>query len=173
MKRIYDLLNAIFLALTTYTVLSNYSALPDRIPVHFGISGTPDRWGPKSEILIFVAIPWGLTIIFYLLTLAIPRFAHDPRYLNIPDKQAFLKLSAEKQAIFWNLLQEFMTAMTVCINFIFYIIAHGTLRVIQSKATSLPLRDVWAGLAVLGLVTIIYLPRMFTLPKKLVRGDGY
>ena len=37
MRKIYDILNAAFLALTTYTVLSAYPTLPARIPVHFGI----------------------------------------------------------------------------------------------------------------------------------------
>jgi uncharacterized membrane protein len=173
MRKIYDILNAAFLALTTYTVLSNYAALPDRVPVHFGISGAPDRWGPKSELFVFVAIPWGLTIFFYALNLALPRLARNPRYLNIPNKWEFLKLPPERQSIYWELIREFMTAMTASFNLVFFLIVRATTRVILGKTGGLPFRDISAGLVAILLVTIVYLPRMLTMPKKLIRGDEF
>lgn len=171
MRRLYDLLNAALLAVTTYTVVSKYPALPDRIPVHFGITGAPDRWGAKSEIFILVGVMWGLTIIFYALSLAMPRLARNPQYLNIPNKEAFLKLKPERQAIFFALLREFMTGMTASFNLLFYLIVGGILRVAGGKTSGVPLRDVVAGLVALGLMMIVYFPRVFTLPKKLIRGD--
>ena len=173
MRKIYDLLNAGLLALITYTVLSAYPALPDRIPVHFGLSGVPDRWGSKSELFLFVGISWGLTIIFYALTLAMPRLARNPQYLNIPHKREFLKLTPERQAIYWELIREFMTGMTVSFNLVFFLICRGTLHVIQKKTAGLPFKDVAAGLVVMALVMIVYFPRMLTLPKKLIRGDEF
>jgi uncharacterized membrane protein len=173
MRKIYDLLNALLLALITYTVLSRYGALPDRVPVHFGISGTPDRWGSKSELFALVAIAWGLTILFYALTLAMPRLARNPRYLNIPRKEEFLKLRPEKQAVFWELLQEFMTGMTVSCNLIFYLIVRGTLRVVEGRTAALPVFELYVGLAVLLLMVVVYLPRVASLPKKLIRGDEF
>jgi uncharacterized membrane protein len=173
MRKIYDILNALFLALTTYTVLSAYPALPDRIPVHFGMSGTPDRWGSKSELFIIVAISWGLTVIFYALALSMPRLARNPQYLNIPHKREFLKLPAERQAVYWELIREFMIAMTVSCNLLFFLIVRGTLHVIQKQAAGLPFKDVAAGLVAMALVMIVYFPRMLTLPKKLIRGDEF
>jgi len=170
-RKVYDILNTLFLALTTYTVLSAYPALPDRIPVHFGISGVADRWGSKSELFIFVAISWGLTILFYALTLSMPRLARNPQYLNIPHKWEFLKLPPERQAIYWELIREFMTAMTVSCNLIFFLIVRGTLHVIQKQTAGLPFKDVAAGLVAMALVMLVYLPRMLTIPKKLIRGD--
>jgi uncharacterized membrane protein len=173
MRKIYDLLNALFLALTTYTVLSRYASLPDRVPVHFGISGTPDRWGSKSELFVLVALVWGLTILFYAIALAMPRLARNPQYLNIPRKEEFLKLPPEKQAVFWELLQEFMAGMAVSVNLIFYLIIQGTLRIIDGRTVTLPARNLFVGLAVLFLLMVLYLPRMFSLPKKLIRGDEF
>jgi uncharacterized membrane protein len=172
-RKIYDLLNALFLALTTYSVLSVYPALPDRIPVHFGMSGTPDRWGSKSELFILVALSWGLTVIFYALAMSMPRFARNPRYLNIPHKREFLKLPAERQAIYWELIREFMIAIIVSCNFLFFLIARGTLRVVQKQAAGLPFKAAAAGLVAMALVMIVYFPRMLTLPGKLIRGDEF
>jgi uncharacterized membrane protein len=171
MRRLYDLLNAAFLGYTTFLVASKYPGLPDRIPVHFGISGAPDRWGAKPEIFIMVGVMWGLTAVFYALSLAMPRLSRNPQFLNIPNKEAFLKLPPERQAIFFGLLREFMTGMTASINFFFFLIVGAILRVIEGKASGVPFKDVGAGLVVLVLMTAVYLPRVFTLPKKLIRGD--
>jgi uncharacterized membrane protein len=173
MKRLYDLLNAVLLGYTTFRVVSKYPGLPDRIPVHFGLSGAPDRWGAKSEIFIIVGVMWGLTLLFYALTLAMPRMARNPQYLNIPNKEAFLKLPPERQAIFFDLLREFMTGMTASINLVFFMISGAMLRVIEGKATGVPFKDVGAGFVVLVLMTAVYLPRVFTLPKRLIRGDEF
>jgi uncharacterized membrane protein len=171
MRKIYDVFNVVFLALTTYTVLSAYPRLPGRIPVHFNIAGDPDRWGEKSEILILVAVVWGLNILLYAFAVSMPRLARNPQRLNIPHKQEFLKLPVEKQALYWDLLREFMTGMTVAVNLVFYLLVHATLEVVVGKATSFPVKDMWAGLLVLALMLIFYLPRLFTLPGKLIRGE--
>jgi len=172
MRKIYDILNAGLLGLITYTVLSRYSSLPDRIPVHFGISGAPDRWGSKSELFILVALVWGLTVLLYVFILSVPRLGRKPRLLNIPNKEELLKLTPERQAPFWELLQEFMAGLAVSINLLFYLMIRGTLLLIRGDIQLLPLSNVFAGLAVVFLVIIVYLPRMFALPKKLIRGEG-
>ncbi len=171
MRRLYSLLNAVLLGYTTFRVVSEYAGLPDRIPVHFGLNGAPDRWGAKSEIFIVVGVMWGLTILFYAVSLSMPRLARNPQFLNIPNKEAFLKLPPERQAIFFELLREFMTGMTVACNLLFFLISGATLRVIEHKASGVPFKDVGAGLAVLVVMTLVYLPRIIALPKRLIRGD--
>jgi uncharacterized membrane protein len=172
MRRIYDLLNAALLGLASYAVLSRYPALPGRIPVHFGLSGAPDRWGSKSELFVFIGVMWGMTLLFYALTLSLPRLARSPRYLNIPNKEKFLKLHPDKQAVFWSLLQEFMTGMAVALNLVFYLIVQATLRVVEGKTAGIPFKEMSVGLVVLALMIIVYLPRIVMLPKRLVRGEA-
>ena len=31
-------------------------ALPDQVPVHFGLDGAPDRWGARGELLVLAAV---------------------------------------------------------------------------------------------------------------------
>ena len=50
---------------------------PDRIPVHWGLSGEPDRYGGKIEGLLLLPL---LTLGVYLLMLFVPRI--DPRRDN-------------------------------------------------------------------------------------------
>jgi len=172
MKRIYDLVNAALLGLIAYSVLSRYGSLPDRIPTHFDIAGNPDRWGPKAELFVFVAVSLGLTILFYAFILAVPRLARNPQFLNIPAKEEFLKLSPEKQRPYWELLQEVLAGMAVSVNLIFLLTAQGTLRIVQGKSTSLAFKDMLGGFAALALIIVIYLPRLMTLPRRLSRGEG-
>lgn len=51
-----------------------WSAVPDSIPVHWGFSGQPDRYGSKFEGLLSTPL---ITLGLYLLLLLLPRI--DPR----------------------------------------------------------------------------------------------
>ena len=51
-----------------------WPSAPDRIPVHWGLSGEPDRYGGKVEGLLLLPL---LTLGVYLLMLFVPRI--DPR----------------------------------------------------------------------------------------------
>ena len=67
-----------------------WTRIPDgaSLPVHFGLDGTPDRFGSKTEALIFMPVlAVGITILLW----ALPRF--DPRRENI-----------EASGKFWNLV---------------------------------------------------------------------
>jgi hypothetical protein len=46
---------ACVVAVVTRAMLS--PALPERVPVHFGVDGTPDRWGPAWELWIAAIVP--------------------------------------------------------------------------------------------------------------------
>lgn len=65
--------------------------LPDVIPVHFDLAGTPDRWA-RTSLVSWFALPLlatGLTGFLYLVALWLPR---HPRWLNFPGKERYLEL---------------------------------------------------------------------------------
>lgn len=51
-------------------LMLNWGKISDQVPVHYNASGTIDRWGNKSELLIFLALGW----IIYLAMATITRF---------------------------------------------------------------------------------------------------
>jgi uncharacterized membrane protein len=171
MKRLFDLANATLLLLTALFVYAWYAKLPARFPSHFGLAGNPDRWSGKGAFLVIVAVPFILTIVFYVLIRFMPRLASSPQRLNIPHKEEFLKLPAEKQMVYWALLQEFFAGLMAAINLLFYLIVRGTVRVAAGEASLLPLSTMLPALAAMALLMIYYFRRMFTLPGKLVRGE--
>lgn len=64
----------------------SWTQLPARVPTHFGLSGPPDSFGPKSSLL---ALPVIATVLYVGLTF-VSRF---PRVFNYP-----VKLTEENQA---------------------------------------------------------------------------
>jgi uncharacterized membrane protein len=171
MKRLFDLANAALLFLLGLFVYAWYPKLPERFPSHFNLAGNPDRWSGKAAFLIIVAVPFILTIVFYILIRFMPRLASSPQRLNIPHKEEFLKLPAEKQMVYWTLLQEFLAGLMAAINLLFFLIIRGTVRVAAGQASLLPLSSMLPALAAMALLIIYYFRHMFTLPGKLIRGE--
>ncbi len=72
-------------------LLSIWNSLPERIPVHFGINGTPDKYGPKNEIFIWPAVCTVLSILVYLLLTNIYKL--DPKRRAAKQSGTFLKIA--------------------------------------------------------------------------------
>lgn len=77
-----------------------YPQLPERYPVHFGLSGEPDSWMRKS-LLNWFLLPLFSTALT-LLMLGIGKLTRRyPKYMNIPSKEIFLALDdAAKESIY-------------------------------------------------------------------------
>ncbi|MFI5372562.1 MAG: SdpI family protein [Candidatus Eisenbacteria bacterium] len=58
---------------------ANWSSAPDRIPVHWGLSGQPDRWGGRFEGLVLLPL---IALAVYALLRWLPRI--DPGRANYP-----------------------------------------------------------------------------------------
>jgi uncharacterized membrane protein len=171
MKKLYDLANLILLILISQTVYIAYPKLPPRVPAHFNLAGNADRWGGKEGVIWLAAMAWGMTLIFYLLAHNMRRLNRKPQSLNIPHKEQFLKLPEEKQSIYWDLIKEFLAGLTAGTNLLWYLLIRGTLRIITGEMSVLPFETMLPALAVMILMLIVYLQRMYTLPGRLIRGQ--
>jgi uncharacterized membrane protein len=81
------------LALAGFTAWG-YNRLPAQIPVHFDITGTPDRMGSRISFLILPCVGIATIAVLYVVT----RFAvRNPRLINLPDKKRFLELPEAEQ----------------------------------------------------------------------------
>ena len=69
--------------------------LPARIPTHFGLAGNPDAWDAPSLFTWFslVGVSFGIPCLIQLLMSPAARDTW-----NIPEKERFLKVTAEQQA---------------------------------------------------------------------------
>jgi uncharacterized membrane protein len=87
-------LNVFLLLLLAGYAVWGYRVLPERIPVHFDLSGTPDGWGSRAMFLVLPAIGAATIILLHFVTRLALR---NPRYVNLPDKKRFLELPAQEQ----------------------------------------------------------------------------
>lgn len=49
-----------------YTAIAVFFILPDTVAAHFGVDGTPDRYGSKFEAFLFPAIILGIAVFYFL-----------------------------------------------------------------------------------------------------------
>ncbi|HTW85448.1 MAG TPA: DUF1648 domain-containing protein [Candidatus Sulfotelmatobacter sp.] len=46
---------------------ARYGSLPDRVPIHVGLNGVPDRYGPRAAIWTLVAVELGTAGLFLVV----------------------------------------------------------------------------------------------------------
>ena len=70
---------------------SIWNSLPEKIPVHFGITGTPDKYGQKNEIIFEPVVCTLLSLLIYLLLTNIYKI--DPKKYASKQSGTFLKIA--------------------------------------------------------------------------------
>jgi uncharacterized membrane protein len=85
-----EIVPLLVLLLGFYMIVANYGALPERIPTHFGLAGTPDGYGGKEEIFLAPVIGAGA---YLLLTVIMGLFA------GVKDPMKLINLPVEAKAV--------------------------------------------------------------------------
>lgn len=94
----YVALTWIFALAPLAVLTALYGALPDEVPLHWGLDGTVDRYGSKGELFLLGILPLFLALLFALL----PRF--DPRKQNYQKFQSYYDTFALVIILFMGLL---------------------------------------------------------------------
>ena len=117
------------LALMIGGLASFWGSIPDRVPLHFGITGAPDRWGSKGELLILLAVSLalytGLTFI-----------SRIPHHFNYPWQ--ITEANAREQ---YRLSRLLVTGLKAIVVWMFTSILWGTVEVALGRRDGL---DVFA-----------------------------
>jgi uncharacterized protein DUF1648 len=94
------LIGLAFLALLVMLIVfvRDYGAAPATVPVHFGVDGAPNRWGPKSTFLVFPI----LGVVFLGLAAAVLTFGLPSASTPIPPALPILTGLAFVEAL-WML----------------------------------------------------------------------
>jgi uncharacterized membrane protein len=95
-----------------------YGELPARIPQHFGIDGTPDRWVDRSIVswLLLPIISLMLSGFVVLIASFLPR---DLKLLNVPNKERLLALPKHRQAVVATMVRNTMHWIVVIVLLLF------------------------------------------------------
>lgn len=118
--RHYYVATAIVCALTLVYMLLRWDSVPDPIPVHFDVSGHPDRFEPKS-FFNATALVWIGVVFAIALPLCVPpislgrKTAQVPAESTLPFSEATARraeLLTEKTASF---IAQTVLTMTICV----------------------------------------------------------
>lgn len=83
MRRLSTWYSAFVVAAAVAMSAAAYPQLPERLPVHWGVSGEPDRWGTRFEGAVLLPL---LMLGAWAVLRVLPRI--DPRSLNYAKMQA-------------------------------------------------------------------------------------
>ena len=155
---VYRLLNLLLLGAFYAGSAMVYPTLPERIPMHFDLSGRPDRWEDRS-FLSWFALPLIATAVAGFLELVSRYSVRHPHLWNVPDKRRFLELDPAGRAPITAQLQDFVamvgmmgTALVMLVQFSIYRFATG-------HGSGLPVY-VFAGIGIFLLVLLVAALRM-------------
>lgn len=123
------------------TVALHYNTLPATIPVHFGISGEADGFGPKVWLLVFS----GLSIVIYLAISVARQF---PQCSNTP-----WKITPENRARQYALIQSLLTWLKAEHALLFGFLQWSMVQVALGREPGLNPWALWAWIAAM-LVTV-------------------
>lgn len=82
---ITELITAVVIIMLFVFTFVEYSEITETIPLHFDASGTPDRYGDKSNLFLLPIIGLALTTLMYILS----KYPHLHNYMvNITEENA-------------------------------------------------------------------------------------
>ncbi len=152
------------------TVLA-WFLLPDPVPMHFGGAGKVDRWGSRAEYVATTgALIGGLALLFWILTLAVPRMSGT--MLNIPsrDRQWWLATAERRAELNRRLVNDLNVMGAATIAFI--VVIHVFV-VVQSQRTQPSLGPLfWAALAVYLIGALGYTGWLIAVRYRTPRNGG-
>ena len=85
--RSLKVLSFLFVAAGAIFVAIHWPILPEKVPVHFGLFGEVDSWGPKWTVWL---LPGSSLFLYALLNFAGGRAKTDKRYPNIKAVQSLI-----------------------------------------------------------------------------------
>ena len=131
-----------------------YASLPDRVPVHYDASGTPDRYGSKSHVWIIVILSSFLYIGMFFLN----RFPH---LFNFPME--ITEENAERQ---YRLATKMIRGVNVIIVAGFFFINYQSIEVAKGNADGLGKSFLFTFLGSLTIGIVWYFIVAFKKPEK-------
>lgn len=146
-------LNVALLAATAAFAWLTYEALPKRVPIHFDLSGHPNRFADKGfEVIVLYLLPFFLTALLHAAAWMVSR---RPQAINLPNKEKFLALPPERREPVYEVLCGFFYAQSASINLLLLSIIIGITLAAQSPSKALSPTYIFPGLGLVLLTSIV------------------
>lgn len=125
MPQTFNLVSLFAIASNFSLLLILWNDLPERVPIHFGITGVADRWGSKQHLILLPLIALGIYIV---LTIAL-RLGNPGNSLI-----AITPENAERQKVLMTRMIAWIQAETL---WLFTLVEWQSIRVAMGRANGL------------------------------------
>jgi uncharacterized membrane protein len=144
-----EVVAAIAVALIFIYLTATWTGLPDKVPTHFNFAGTPDQWGSKYLMLLFL----GVTFVLYVGLSILSRFPHIYNYaFAITDE------NRQRQYLLARQMVTTLKAELVCL---FVFITWQTISIARGKAGDLTVWFTPLFLVIVFGTVIVYLVKAY------------
>ncbi|HAF17037.1 MAG: DUF1648 domain-containing protein [Thermacetogeniaceae bacterium] len=125
-----------------------WSALPDVIPTHFGISGEADGWGSKNTLFVLLV----MSVVSYVTMTVLNFFPHIFNYtVEITEKNARAQYSNARSML--NIIKVEMV-------YLFAYLTWGTVQVALGNASGLDVRIMIIAIILISVSPLYFIWRM-------------
>jgi uncharacterized membrane protein len=116
-KKLLELVSIAGIIYIAYVLLRAWGSIPEKVPSHFGIDGSPDAYAGKESLLMLPVI----SIVIYIVITVLDRYPHLFSYLwRITPENAYRQyqlagtmLSAMKAEVIWIFNYITLTAIKI------------------------------------------------------------
>lgn len=164
---IFSIVAGLLVSVFTMSVFF-WNELPTRIPVHFGLSGTPDSWAPKSIIYLFL-VPMILLVMF-LVFLLLYRY---PQYSSFPTTLILMAVEEKKREHIFDIIRSMLSLVLLWLTIFFSYLQFSILATANGRALGLLPYVMIGALIILLAILITYSVKMYLSIRKMLKNPKW
>jgi uncharacterized membrane protein len=158
--RTIHLINGCLLGLLFLGSALVWPDLPSEIPAHFDGGGRVTRW-TRTSALSWFAVPLialALTAVNYFFARLLPRWPH---LINLPNKQRFLALPAERRGPVIERIREFLHGISIPLILIMIVVQVSIYRTaVGNPSVGYTIAILLGSLLLTPVILMLWLPRI-------------
>jgi len=132
-----------------------FPGLPDKVPSHFDLSGTPDGWMSRTSFLfLWIGLIVLMNMWVPLTKIIINRCS--PSIISIPHKEYWLANDQNKAKLV-KIMDSFMAMIFGVLNLMFLYILHYTYEIAVNGSSSLPMWLIFIPIVFVSIFPIIFI----------------
>ena len=148
LENVTEVLAVLGIIVHALTLFYYWSALPDVIPTHFGISGEADGWGSKNTLFVLLV----MSVVSYVTMTVLNFFPHIFNYtVEITEKNARAQYSNARSML--NIIKVEMV-------YLFAYLTWGTVQVALGNASGLDVRIMIIAIILISVSPLYFIWRM-------------
>jgi uncharacterized membrane protein len=151
----------LILVFTIYVAFSNYSALPERIPIDFNSQGIAEDWADKNMVFLYPGLGVFMYLLFTTLNIWFAVTNNPKSLINMPKKWKD-SLSDSQTEELRVVLNRYLFILKVVIQSLMLYLLYASIEVALEKASSI-------GGTIFSLITLAILVVVSLMVWKLVR----